>query len=89
MANSFGSFCDGLFVDMCINTQLELPSSRETVLAFFERLQKQKDIEAMAEAGKMAKQRMGLESLQVTEEVDVIKEARKKGIERLRAGNYR
>ena len=41
MANSFGSFCDGLFVDMCINTQLELPSSRETVLAFFERLQKQ------------------------------------------------
>ena len=41
MAHSFGSFCDGLFVDMCINTQLELPSSRETVLAFFERLQKQ------------------------------------------------
>ena len=41
MAHSFGSFCDGLFVDMCVNTQLELPSSRETVLAFFERLQKQ------------------------------------------------
>ncbi|MCE5187527.1 MAG: hypothetical protein LLF76_15505 [Planctomycetaceae bacterium] len=41
MANSFGSFCDGLFVDMCINTQLELPSGRETILAFFERLQKQ------------------------------------------------
>ncbi|OQY06920.1 MAG: hypothetical protein B6I25_02885 [Planctomycetales bacterium 4572_13] len=41
MANSFGSFCDGLFVDMCVNTQLELPSGRETVLAFFERLQKQ------------------------------------------------
>jgi len=41
MGNSFGSFCDGLFVDMCVNTQLELPSSRETVLAFFERLQKQ------------------------------------------------
>jgi hypothetical protein len=41
MANSFGSFCDGLFVDMCVSTQLELPSSRETVLAFFERLQKQ------------------------------------------------
>ncbi len=39
--NSFGSFCDGLFVDMCVSTQLELPSSRETVLAFFERLQKQ------------------------------------------------
>lgn len=41
MPNSFGSFCDGLFVDMCINTQLELPSGRETVLAFFERIQKQ------------------------------------------------
>lgn len=41
MANSFGSFCDGLFVELCITTQLELPSSRETVLAFFERLQKQ------------------------------------------------
>lgn len=41
MSNGFGSFCDGLFVDMCINTQLELPSGRETVLAFFERLQKQ------------------------------------------------
>jgi hypothetical protein len=26
---------------MCINTQLELPSGRETMLAFFERLQKQ------------------------------------------------
>jgi len=41
MANSFGSFCDGLFVDLCVNTQLDLPSGRETVLAFFERLQKQ------------------------------------------------
>jgi hypothetical protein len=41
MANSFGSFCDDLFVELCITTQLELPSSRETVLAFFERLQKQ------------------------------------------------
>ena len=41
MAHSFGSFCDDLFVDMCVNTQLELPSGRETVLAFFERLQKQ------------------------------------------------
>ncbi|MBC8378020.1 MAG: hypothetical protein H8E62_02485 [Planctomycetes bacterium] len=41
MSNSFGSFCDDLFIDMSISTQLELPSSRETVLAFFERLQKQ------------------------------------------------
>lgn len=41
MANSFGSFCDGLFVDMGINTQLDLPSNRDTILAFFERVQKQ------------------------------------------------
>ncbi len=41
MSNSFGSFCDDLFIDMSISTQLELPSSRETILAFFERLQKQ------------------------------------------------
>lgn len=41
MASSFGSFCDGLFIDMSINTQLELPSGRDTILTFFERLQKQ------------------------------------------------
>jgi hypothetical protein len=41
MASSFGSLCDGLFVDMNINTQLELPSARDTILTFFERLQKQ------------------------------------------------
>ena len=40
MKNTFGSFCDGLFVDMCVNTQLELPSQRDTVLSFFERVQK-------------------------------------------------
>lgn len=40
MKNTFGSFCDGLFVDMCVNTQLELPDQRDTVLAFFERIQK-------------------------------------------------
>ncbi|HOL32374.1 MAG TPA: hypothetical protein PK052_10370 [Anaerohalosphaeraceae bacterium] len=40
MANSFGSFCDGLFLELCVTTQLELPSSRETILAFFERLQR-------------------------------------------------
>lgn len=41
MANSFGSFCDDLFVDMSVSTQLDLPSSRDTILTFFERLQKQ------------------------------------------------
>ena len=41
MTSSFGSFCDDLFIDMSINTQLELPSGRDTILTFFERLQKQ------------------------------------------------
>lgn len=41
MATGFGSFCDDFFVEMCVNTQLDLPTQRETVLAFFERIQKQ------------------------------------------------
>jgi hypothetical protein len=41
MANSFGSFCDDFFVDMSVNTQLDLPTQRDTILAFFERIQKQ------------------------------------------------
>ena len=41
MTNSFGSFCDDFFVEMCINTQLDLPTQRDTILAFFERIQKQ------------------------------------------------
>lgn len=41
MTSGFGSFCDDLFIDMCVNTQLELPSGRDTILTFFERLQKQ------------------------------------------------
>jgi hypothetical protein len=41
MTNSFGSFCDDLFIDMSICTQLDLPSGRDTILTFFERLQKQ------------------------------------------------
>ncbi len=40
MTNPFGSFCDGLFLDMCVSTQLELPRQRDTVLAFFEQIQK-------------------------------------------------
>lgn len=41
MTNSFGSFCDDFFVEMCVNTQLDLPTQRDTILAFFERIQKQ------------------------------------------------
>ncbi len=40
MTNSFGSFCDDFYVDLCVNTQLELPSQRDTVLSFFEQLRK-------------------------------------------------
>lgn len=40
MNNPFGSFCDGLFLDMCVTTQMKLPRQRETVLAFFEHIQK-------------------------------------------------
>lgn len=41
MDNSFNSFCDAFYVDMNVNTELELPSERDTVLTFFERIQKQ------------------------------------------------
>jgi hypothetical protein len=41
MVNGFGSFCDDFFIDMSVSTQLDLPSSRDTILTFFERLQKQ------------------------------------------------
>ena len=39
--NSYSSLCDDFYVDMCINTELDLPTQRDTVLAFFERIQKQ------------------------------------------------
>ncbi len=39
--NSFSSLCDDLYLDMYINTELELPTGRDTVLSFFERIQKQ------------------------------------------------
>ncbi len=41
MANSFSSLCDDFYLDMYINTELELPAERDTILAFFERVQKQ------------------------------------------------
>lgn len=39
--NSYGSLCDDFYIDMCINTELDLPTQRDTVLAFFERIQRQ------------------------------------------------
>ena len=41
MFESISSLCDDFCVDMHINTELELPSQRETLLGFFERIQKQ------------------------------------------------
>lgn len=40
MTSSFGSFCDDFYIDLCVNTRLELPDQRDTVLAFFEQLRK-------------------------------------------------
>ena len=41
MFNSYNSLCDDFYFDMHINTELELPNERDTVLTFFERIQKQ------------------------------------------------
>jgi len=40
MSNSFSSFCDDFYLDMYINTELDLPTGRDTILAFFEKIQK-------------------------------------------------
>jgi hypothetical protein len=39
--NSYRSLCDDFYLDMHINTRLDLPNQRDTILAFFERIQKQ------------------------------------------------
>ncbi len=39
--NSYSSLCDDFYLDMYINTELELPTGRDTILSFFERIQKQ------------------------------------------------
>ncbi|MEM9411124.1 MAG: hypothetical protein AAGA30_08430, partial [Planctomycetota bacterium] len=36
----FSSYCDEFYVNMSLNTELELPRGRETLLHFFEQLQK-------------------------------------------------
>jgi hypothetical protein len=40
MDNPFSAFCDDFYVNMRLSTQLQLPHSRDSVLHFFERLQK-------------------------------------------------
>jgi len=41
MSNDYTALCDDFYLDMYINTELDLPTERETILAFFERIQKQ------------------------------------------------
>ena len=41
MFNSYNSLCDDFYLDMHVNTELELPNERDTVLTFFERIQRQ------------------------------------------------
>jgi hypothetical protein len=41
MANPFGAFCEDFYVNMRLGSQLHLPHNRETLLHFFERVQKQ------------------------------------------------
>lgn len=41
MPNSYNSLCDDFYLDMYLNTKLPLPRQRDTILAFFERIQKQ------------------------------------------------
>jgi len=41
MPNAFSSLCDDFYLDMYVNTELDLPTQRDTILAFFERIEKQ------------------------------------------------
>lgn len=41
MSNSYSPLCDDFYFDMHINTELDLPSERDTVLTFFERIRRQ------------------------------------------------
>jgi hypothetical protein len=38
--HAYGSFADDYYVNMNLNTEMKLPDSRETILHFFERIQK-------------------------------------------------
>lgn len=39
--SQFGALCDEFYVNMSLNTEMELPTGRDTLLHFFEQLQKQ------------------------------------------------
>jgi hypothetical protein len=41
MSNPYASFCQDFYINMRLNTQLNLPHNRETILHFFERVQKE------------------------------------------------
>lgn len=41
MSISYNSFCDDFYVDMYINSRFDLPSDRDILLTFFERVKKQ------------------------------------------------
>ncbi len=41
MSNPYAAFCQDFYVNMRLNTQLVLPHNRETVLHFFERVQRE------------------------------------------------
>ncbi len=38
--NAYGSLADDIFINMNLNTEMQLPATRETILGFFERVQK-------------------------------------------------
>ena len=41
MSDDYSCLCDEFYLDMHINTELDLPTERDTILNFFERIQKQ------------------------------------------------
>lgn len=41
MLNPFGAFCEDFYVNLRLGSQMTLPNNRETVLHFFERVQKE------------------------------------------------
>src|ERR1044072_3604508 len=59
MAVPYSSFCDDFYVNMRLGSQLQLPHQRETVLHFFERLQK--DFPGMARFRKAENGELSLE----------------------------
>src|ERR1700734_1881106 len=41
MSNPYSTFCDDFYINMRLGSQLNLPHQRETLLHFFERIQKE------------------------------------------------